>query len=112
MLPWKTNRTEGVDLAREHAKIRDRGSWSQNGGRHWNVPPFLPPRRCGRPIVLFVLFALVVGCASAQVVYQRVSAAKLTKAENAIRAMAVEEGWSDERLGILLANLHRKYREE
>jgi predicted transcriptional regulator len=54
----------------------------------------------------------VVGCASARAVYQHVSAAKLAHAEDVIRELAAEEGWSDKRLEILLANLHRKYREE
>ena len=111
MLPWIVKRRR-VNQDREFKKIRDRGSWSQNGGRHWNVPPIFPPRRCGIPIALIVILALLVGCASARAVYEVVSASKLAAAENVIRDLAAEEGWSDERLEILLENLHRKYREE
>lgn len=111
MLPWIMKR-RGIDQAEEFAKIRERGSWSQNGRGRWSIPPFFPPRSCGRSIVLVLLLALAVGCATARAVYQHVSASKLAHAEDVIRELAAEEGWSDERLEILLANLHRKYREE
>lgn len=111
MLPWIMKRAR-ISQAEALALIRDRGSWSPNGGRQWSVPPLLPPRIGARCVTLVVLVAFLVGCASAGVVYQYVSAGKLVRAEAAIRQMAVDEGWSDERLEILLANLHRKYREE
>lgn len=92
--------------------IRDRGSWSPNGrGRTWSKSPQLPTRASwSRPLALLVVLVCLIGTAGASVVYQRISAAKLAKAEAVLREMGVEEGWSDERLDLLISKLHARYK--
>lgn len=90
-----------------HALI-DRGSWSDNGRHRWSRPPDPRRRRWLLAASLVLATLMAVGSAGAGV-YILVNDAKLTKAEEVLRAMAVREGWDDEKLERLLDDLHRDY---
>ncbi len=107
---WRKRGTPRRTQAEEFHRLRERGSWSPNGRRRtWNIMPLLPTPSSCRPLVLFIILLVVAGTAGASALVEYVGAAKLAKAEEVLRDMATEEGWSDDRLELLINRLHTKY---